>query len=160
MWLQWALALAAAAGLVVALVVFVNKENATANMPAPVTKPSAIAAENRQADVIMRQQQAPHHSRLRRGTRPAQALRDAVLAYLSSQIRTGAMNGPITGSSCVAAASSTAARQVLRCNMVTANVTYPFDGVVEPARGLITFCQVVQPPVYGMYHIPISKNCT
>ncbi len=160
LWFQWALPFTVAGALVIALVVWVHYENHHVPTVAAVINPSALSAQNAQAKTIMRQQQAPHSARLTPGLAPATGLERAIAHWLRRQIATGAMNGPLSGGSCVPTPGSTSARVALRCTMVTAQVNYPFYGVVVPAKGQITYCQRVTPPVYGMDNLPLSPRCT
>jgi len=80
---------------------------------------------------------------------------------MTHQISVGSMDGPIRRSSCRPAAGGTSGRLVFHCD-VTASaqlVTYPFDGVVQPSAGVITYCQRVAPPIPSM-NVPVSKRCT
>ncbi|MGH2842552.1 MAG: hypothetical protein ACRDKL_03060, partial [Solirubrobacteraceae bacterium] len=115
--------------------------------------------QNEQADALMRQLQAPHTVALRPGIAPAHGLERAIASWLGRQISTGQMNGPLTGGRCTVTGGSSAARVALRCTMVTADVNYPFYGVVQPSRRLVTFCQRVTPPVYGMDNFALSRRC-
>ena len=160
LWAQWAIPFAVAAATVVALIEFVNYE--TNNVPAiaGVSSPRAIREQNREDTILVQQQQAPHVARLKRGESPARAIRAAVVAYMNHQINLGSMDGPIRSSSCHAA-GGTSGRLLFRC-AVTASaqlVTYPFDGVVQPALGRVTYCQRVTPPVPSM-NVPVSRRCT
>jgi len=162
LWARFALALGVAAILILALILFVNHETNGVPSEAPVNSPNAIVEQNREDQIIVRDQQAPHIASVKPGTAPAVGLKTAIVAYLASQIKTGKMAGPLSAaaSSCAPAAGGTSGRVTLRCSIVTANVTYPFYGVVEPANGQITFCQRVPPPVYGMDDVPLSRRCT
>lgn len=158
LWLQWVLPFSVAGAIVLALVIWVNAET---NTPAQANynSPAAVAEQNREDTILVREQQAPHHARLRPGQRAAAALRGSIVAWMSGQINRGSIDGPIRHSSC-SPAGGTTERLVFHC-AVTASaqmVTYPFDGVVETA-GAITWCQRVAPPVPSM-NIPVSKRCT
>lgn len=159
LWLQWGLPFTVAAAAIIALVVWVNHETNDVSSEAPVTSKKAILEQNQQADAIMRQQQAPHVVRLKPAATPAAALEHTVAGWLKGQISSGTMTGPLTSGHCVPTAGSSAARVALRCTMVTADVKYPFFGVVQPRRGVVTFCQRVAPPVYGMDDFPLSRRC-
>ena len=158
-WLQWVLSLSLAALLITALVVFVRHEDATANEPAPVTKPAAIEEQNREARILVRQDQAPHLVTLRSGTAAIAGLRSAVAAYMAHQISLGEIDGPLMHASCGAAAGSTRAREVFRCTVIAANVNYPFDGVVVAADRQIVYCKRDLPPVPSM-NVPVTARCT
>jgi hypothetical protein len=160
-WLQWLLPFAVGGGLILALVLFVQHETNGVPATAYVSNPKAVAEQNREDAIIVRQQQAPHLARLRAGESPAAGLHAAVVAYMTHQINLGTMDGPIRHSSCRAAPGGTPQRLVFHC-AVTASaqrVTYPFDGVVAPATGVITYCQRVEPPVPSM-NVPVSRRCT
>ena len=159
LWLQWGLPLSVAVAAIVALVLWVNYETNDVPSEAGVNSPNAIVEQNEQDETLMKQQQAPHTAQLRPGVTPTAGLKAAIATWLNNQIRIGAMNGPLTGASCSTTAGSTAARVAMKCALVTADLTYPFYGVVKPASGQITFCQRVTPPVYGMDAFPLSRGC-
>ncbi len=78
---------------------------------------------------------------------------------MTHQINIGSMDGPIRSASCARAGGSST-RTVFHCH-VTASaqlVTYPFDGVVQPALRKVTYCQRVAPPIPSM-NVPVSKRC-
>lgn len=161
MWLQWVLPFSVAAALVVALVLFVDHETNGTPAQANYNSPAAVAEQNREDRILVQQQQAPHRAILKAGRPPAAGLRAAVTAYMNRQIGLGNFDGPIRRSSCRPAAGGTSGRLVFHCD-VTASaqaVTYPFDGVVQTAAGVITFCQRVAPPVPSMT-VPVSRRCT
>ncbi len=159
MWLQWLLPFSIAALVVVALVVFVHHQTNDVPQIANVTSKSAIVEQNREDTLIVQQQQAPHVVKLRVGQPGEVGLRAAVVKYINSQVSHGAMPGPVKSSVCRTLTGGTTARQLFRCDVTAADVTYPFDGVVEPAASAITYCQRVAPPVPSM-NIPVSKRCT
>lgn len=161
LWLQWLLPFTVAGVAVVALVLFVNHQTNDVPQIANVTNPKAIAEQNREASILVRQQQAPHIVRLRAGEPATAGVRAAVVAYMTRQISTGTMDGPVKRASCATAPGGTAVREVFRCHVVASAqlVDYPFDAVVQPSRGLITYCQRVEPPVPSM-NVPVSRRCT
>ena len=160
LWLQWALPFTVAGVVVGGLVFYVNHQTYDVPQIANVTKPSAIAAQNQQGTVIVRQQQAPHESRLGSGQAPLAGVHAAVLRYMDHEIALGVFDGPVTHSACAQTGGS-GSRLVFRCT-VTATaqvVNYPFDAVADPASGVITYCQRVEPPIPSM-NIPVSGRCT
>ncbi len=159
-WAQWTIPFAVAAAVVIALVEFVNYETNDVSAIAGVSSPKAVAEENREDTILVHQQQAPHVVKLGSSQSPAAGLHAAVVAYMTHQINIGSMDGPIRSSSC-ARAGGTSSRQVFRCQVTASaqHVTYPFDGVVEPASRLVTYCQRVAPPVPSM-NVPVSPRCT
>jgi hypothetical protein len=160
-WLQWVLPFAVAGGVVLALVLFVQYETNDVPQTAPVNSPKAVAEQYREDTILVQDQQAPHGAKLKAGQSARAGVRAAVIAYMTHQINLGTMDGPIRRSSCRPAAGGTSARLVFHCD-VTASaqiITYPFDGVVQPGAGLITYCQRVAPPIPSM-NVPVSGRCT
>ncbi len=159
MWLQWVVAFGGAALVVAALVAFVDYQTNQVPQIATVS-PKAAVETYREDRILVQQQQAPHLVHLGHGVAPLAGIRTAVVGYMSHLVNTGTIDGPITRSSCRALSSGDPRRQVFRCS-VTASaqaVTYPFDGVVQPSTGQITFCQRIMPPVPSM-NVPVSRHC-
>jgi hypothetical protein len=158
LWAQWVIPFAVAAAVVIALVVFVNYE--TNHTPAVAgTNPGAVQEQNREDTILVQQQQAPHVVSLKASESSAHAIHAAVVAYMTHQIDVGAMDGPIRSATCTRA-GGTAARVVFHCRVAASAqlVTYPFDGVVQPALRTVTFCQRVAPPIPSM-NVPVSTRC-
>jgi hypothetical protein len=156
---QWILALSVAALVVVAVVLFVRHENQAANGPAPPINKAAITEENREADIVVSEDQAPHVAVLGRGLALSAGLTSAVTAYMAKQISLGFIDGPIEASKCSPRAGGTATRLVFLCTIEAAYVNYPFDAVITPANRQITYCKRDYPPVPSM-NIPVSSRCT
>lgn len=159
LWLQWVLPFAVAAIALTALVVWVRAGTGGAQEEAQVSNPKAIVQQNRQADALMRQLQAPHAAKLAPGSAPPVGLKRAITAWLRLQIKSGQIDGPLSGGHCTTTPGSRPARVALRCTIIAGNVSYPFFGVVQPSRGAVTFCQRVTPPIYGMDDFPLSRRC-
>jgi hypothetical protein len=155
---QWILSLSIAAVVVVVLVIVVDHGNQAANTPAPPINKAAVTEENREARILVTQDQTPHVAALTAGS-PAVAVAGAVRAYMADQVAHGFIDGPIERASCGAGTGSTPARLVFSCTVVAADVNYPFDAVVAPAAHQITYCKRDLPPVPSM-NIPVSSRCT
>lgn len=160
LWLQWFLPFAVAGGLVLGLVLFVQSAS---NAPAQdnYNSPAAVREQYREANILVRQQQAPRHATLRAGQSAVAGVRAAVVGYITRQINGGFMDGPIKRASCTSVAGGTSTRLVFHCE-VTASaliVTYPFDGVVQTRARAITYCQRITPPLPSM-NVPVSNSCT
>jgi len=125
---------------------------------APVTSAKAVKEENREANILVRQDQTPHVAKLAAGIAPASGVKAAVVKYMQHQIQIGVIAGPLSKSSCVTRSGGSGARQALRCDVTAADVTYPFYGVVEPQNGQITYCKKDQPPIPSM-NVPLSARC-
>lgn len=157
-WLQWALPFGVAIIAVVALVVFVHHQTDDTPGEASVNSPSAIVAQNKEADALMKQEQAPRIAKTVKGASPAASLKIAIAAWLNHQISVGTYGGPLTSESCTPK-GGTPAREAFECKMITANVIYPFYGVVDPSLGSVTYCQQVTSPVIGTPSLNLSSAC-
>jgi hypothetical protein len=157
-WVQFSVTFGAAAVLIVAVVLYVHHVGNDSAQEAPVTSPKAVKEENREANILVRQDQTPHVARLAAGVAAQAGLRDAVRGYIRHQINIGVISGPLQKSVCVTRTGSTSSRQALRCSVTAAQVTYPFYGVVDTQSGQITYCKKDQPPIPSM-NVPLSARC-
>jgi hypothetical protein len=154
MWAQWVLALGAALAAVVAVIVFV--ENASPTAQQPIVSRAAIAEDNREAAILVRQDQRPHVVRVARGTGARVAITRAVAAYMSAEIARGILVGPLTRTGCRPRRGASPSEAAYACVAVAAHVSYPFLGVA--GRGRVTYCKRDPPPVPSM-DIPVSRAC-
>ena len=155
LWERFALALFVAIALMVAMVMFVNAHNT--NSPT-LTNPGAAAAANREAEILIAQDQAPRTVRLAPGLGAGAGLERAIHTRMATQVNGGSISGPLGRSRCRAVESATGARQAFACTIVAGGVTYPFLGVADASRRQITYCKRDQPPV-AADNIPVSARC-
>jgi hypothetical protein len=159
MWMQFSISFGVAAILIVAIVLYVHHVGNDSSQEAPVTSPKALKEENREANILVRQDQTPHVASLASGVSPSAGLRAAVLKYMNHQISIGVISGPLTKTACaVRRGAGTDAEVALRCVATAANVSYPFYGVVKAQSGQVTYCKKDQPPVPSM-NVPLSSKC-
>ncbi len=156
---QWILSLSVAAILVTALVVVVDRGNHAANQPAAPIGKAAVIEENREARILVTQDQVPHVASLPRGVATTVGVAATVKALMNGEIRRGEIAGPIERAGCRPARGSSPGRLVYGCTVEAADVNYPFDAVVVPATRLVTYCKRDLPPVPSM-NIPVSARCT
>ncbi len=152
------MSLTVAAALVIAVVVFVEGAGSQLpGTPAPPISRAAIVEQNREADALVSQDQAPRVATLKAGVAPAGGATAAVTAAITRELRAGAITGRLQGSSCTLTATASAARRAFRCRVEVGNVYYPFDAVVVGRT--VTYCKRDYPPVPSM-NIPVSARCT
>ncbi len=156
LWVRFAIASTIAVVLLVAMVVFVEGHNT--NSPT-FTNPTAAVQANREAEVLIAQDQAPHTARLRAGGAPASGLQRVLRGYVSGQIARGAISGPLQRSTCQATGSaSSATRRAFSCTVLTGSVAYHFLAVVDPGSHRVTYCKHDPPPAPGDV-VPVSRRC-
>jgi hypothetical protein len=154
MWVRWALSLGTGAALLVALVVFVNGHNSDS---LAVQSPAALARANREADIVVAQDQAPHVVTLTSASAPVGAMTRTVRSEMTRLIARGTVPGPLQRTFCRKAGGK-GSRLAFSCVATAAQVNYDFVGVVNlPARQL-TYCKRDAPPVPSQ-DIPVSRRC-
>lgn len=154
-WQRFALAGLIAVVLLVAMVIFVDNNNTNSN---PSLNESAEVRANREAEILVKQDQAPRTVRLGRGVAPAAALERVLHAWMAAQISHGAIDGPLKAAKCTARGASTGGRRPFFCAIVAGNVTYPFVGVVDTSARRITYCKRDPPPTPSD-NVPVSARC-
>ena len=155
MWERFALALFVASALMVAMVIFVSGHNT--NSPTS-TNPAAAVAANREAEILVAQDQAPRTVRLATGLAPDTGLKRVIHTRMAKQVNGGSLSGPVGRVRCRGVGSATGPRQAFACTIIAGGVTYPFLGVVDTSRRQITYCKRDQPPV-ATDNVPVSARC-
>lgn len=164
MWRKMALALGVVAVLIAALVIFVERNNQDVGPGPPASSRREVEEENREARIVVSQDQRPHVVALAgrasvAGRASARgAVTGAVRAYMRREVSRGLISGRVMSSGCRRAGGD-AARQRWRCVVEVSDVRYPFEAVVQPSARRITYCKRDAPPVPSM-NIPVSPRCS
>ncbi len=154
LWARWALTVAVAIALAVALVVFVDRHNN--NNVAPLSPKAAVRA-NREAEIVVSQDQAPHVAGLNPAIPPEMAFRRVIGAQMNKLLADGEIDGPLDRVTCAAAGTGRGVTGY-RCTGEADDVNYIFEGVIDHRARLITYCKRDPPPVPSQ-NIPISRRC-
>jgi hypothetical protein len=156
LWARWLLTILAFVVLVVVGRAIVhNSEGASGP-----TK-SELAAEveaNREGDIVVEQDQAPHTASLRAGVPTRVALEHAIAADVHKRIQSGELTGPLQSVRCGPSGSSHAGHRAIHCTVRSASVTYPFLAVLDEPAHQLTWCKV-DPPANGATAIPVNARC-
>jgi hypothetical protein len=155
LWQRFALAGLIAVVLLVAMVIFIDHNNTNSN---PSLNETAEVRANREAEILVRQDQAPHTVRLVSGLAPAAALERVLHARMASQIARGVIDGPLKAAKCSAHGTPSRGRRPFSCAIVAGQVTYPFAGVVDASARRITYCKRDPPPTPSD-NVPPSARC-
>jgi hypothetical protein len=154
LWLRWVLSVLVAVVVLILVVRFVDTHNSDATAS---QSPAAEAQANREGEIVVAQDQAPHVAALKAGVVPAAGIAHAVRADINHQINQGILNGPLQRTRC-SALRPRAGALPFSCTVVAANVNYPFLGVVDVRARRITYCKRDPPPV-PTENIPVSRRC-
>jgi hypothetical protein len=141
--------------LLAVMVVFIARHNT--DSPTSTNEAAAVQA-NRDAEILISQDQAPRSLRLTPGLTPAAALGKAIRARMANQIAAGAIDGPLSHVGCRPTSSGAGPRHAFRCTVVAGGVSYPFLGVVDTAARRVTYCKRDPPPV-ASDSVPLSRRC-
>ena len=153
MWARWALSFGVAALLAVGLIAFVSHHNGNG---LATESPKAAERLNREAEIVVSQDQAPHVVRLAAGA-PRAALTRAIRHEMTARIATGQADPPLQRVVCTETGHRQSATGY-RCRAIAAGVVYPYQAVVDSAKRRVTFCKHDAPPVPSM-NIPVSRRC-
>ncbi len=154
LWARWALSLGAGLVLLLALILFVEHNNTNSEA---TQSPAAVARANREAEVVVAQDQAPHVAVVAPGSGAHAAIVKAVRADMTSLVNRGIIDGPLGRISC-RGTGAPAGRPAFACTAVAGGINYPFLGVVDIQARRVTFCKRDEPPVPAL-NVPVSRRC-
>jgi hypothetical protein len=140
--------------VLVALVLFVEHNN---NNSEGTHSPAAVARANREAEIVVAEDQAPRVVVLRPGTNPHVVIVNAVRSDMTTMINKGIIEGTLSRTACTRAGGH-AGRLAFRCTVVVGGVNYPFLGIADVRAHQVTYCKRDEPPVPSM-NIPVSRRC-
>ena len=154
LWSRWALSLLIAIVLIVALVIFVDRHN---NDNLATLSPAAALRANREAEIVVSQDQAPHVVRLAPGVSAEVAFTRTIRGVMNQLLAKAEIDGPFDRVSCKRAGSR-AGHALFHCTGEADDVNYPFVGVVDERAHRLTYCKRDPPPVPSQ-NIPLSPRC-
>ncbi|HEY2321208.1 MAG TPA: hypothetical protein VGH67_23060 [Solirubrobacteraceae bacterium] len=153
MWAKWVLSFGAAAILLVALIIYVDHHNTDSP---PSQNLAAQSRANREAELVVARDQAPHVIRLASGLSAQAGMTRTVRAAMSGLIDKGIVEGPLQHVRCTPHRAG--GRLGLSCVATANDVNYDFVGVADPPARRLTYCKRDEPPVPSM-NIPVSARC-
>jgi hypothetical protein len=153
MWARWTLSFGVAALLAVGLIVFVSHHNGNGLAH---ESPKATQRLDREAEIVVSQDQAPRVVALAAGT-PQAAVTRAIAHEMTARIAKGQAGAPLQHVRCTALATRASATGY-RCQATAAGVAYPYEAVLNRRTRTLTFCKHDAPPVPSM-NIPVSRRC-
>jgi len=158
LWARWVLTLVGFAVVgTIAVIVFTN-ENGKDDGPQPES-PAEVREANRESQLVVEQDQAPHTVRLAVGASAQAALTRAIADNMRARIARREIDGPMEGARCAPSGSGeSATTQGFRCTVTAAHVGYPFAGVVDHRTGAITWCKR-DPAPSAQTAVPLSPRC-
>jgi hypothetical protein len=156
LWQRYAVALLVAVILLTGMVIWVNGHN-TDSGPTNDNPASTLRA-NREAEVLVSQDQAPHSVRLPAGLGAQAALERVLHGHIAAAVRDGAIAGPLKSAHCRATGARSGARVGFSCTVNSGSVNFPFLAAVDTEARRVTYCKRDPPPVPSET-VPVSSRC-
>jgi hypothetical protein len=157
LWVRWVLTILGLAVLILVIrIVLHNGESSSG--PSQSERVSEVEA-NREGQLVVEGDQAPHSSPLPSGIPMRVALERAIARDARNRIGAGELTGPLQRVRCGPAGSPRARRRAFRCSARAAGIAYPFLGVLDEATRQLTWCKVDPPPAGGAPAVPVSPRC-
>lgn len=158
LWARWVLTVLAYALVAVAIVVIVHDVNTSSN--ASRSEADAEAEANREGQIAIRQDEAPHVAALGADVSAQTALQRAIATDARARVVHGQLTGPLQSVRCVPAGVAHDRRRPFRCTVESAGNPYPFVAVADQRTKQLTWCKVDPPPTPGApLEVPVSASC-
>ena|SRR5437764_1702240 len=155
LWGRFALTALVASAVLIGLVLYVSSHNTDSP---PSTNPAADVQANREAEILVAQDQAPRKTRLPAGRAPAVAVAGVLRADMKRRIARGEVSGPLQRTQCHIIGPERGSRQPVSCTVLAGSVGYPFLAVVDQRGRRITYCKRDPPPAPSD-NVPVSPRC-
>lgn len=157
LWARWLLTIFAFAVLTLAAVVFVHAHSEGTSTPTKSEREAEVEA-NREGNIVVEEDQAPHTARLGSGVATLTALERAISGDAHGRIRSGNLTGPFQSVHCEAKGAAST-NQAFRCTVHAAGVNYPYVAVFNEHTRQFTWCKIDPPPASGAPEVPVSARC-
>ena len=157
LWARWLLTILTFAVLTFAVVVFVHDHSEGTSAPTKSEREAEVEA-NREGNVVIEEDQAPHTARLGSGVATLAALERAISGDAHGRIRAGNLTGPFQSARCEAKGAA-GVNRAFRCTVHAAGVAYPYLAVFDKRTRRLTWCKVDPPPTSGAPEVPVSPRC-
>jgi hypothetical protein len=156
LWARWVLTILAFVVLILVGRGFVH-DSEGASGPTNAERKAEVEA-NREGDIVVEEDQAPHIAPLPSGVSRQAALENAIAADARHRVQSGELSGPFQSVRCATSGSSNAGRQAFHCTVRSANIAYRFVAVLDAPTHRLTWCKI-DPPANGATALPLSTRC-
>lgn len=141
--------------LLAAMVIFVSGHNTDSPT---LTNPVAATRANRQSEILVEQDQAPHVASLPHGLSARAGLERVLHARLLTQVAGGSLSGPLSPARCRETGAPHGSTSGFSCSIAAGGITYPYLAAVDTAKRRITLCKRDPPPAPSDV-VPVSPRC-
>jgi hypothetical protein len=157
LWARWLFTIFAFAVATLAVVAFVHDHSEGTSAPTKSEREAEVEA-NREGNVVIEEDQAPHTGRLGASVATLTALERAISGDAHGRIQAGNLTGPFRGVHCEAKGAA-GAKRAFRCTVYAAGVAYPYLAVFNGRTRQFTWCKLDPAPVSGALEVPVSARC-
>ncbi|HTC58864.1 MAG TPA: hypothetical protein VK691_01975 [Solirubrobacteraceae bacterium] len=157
LWARWLLTIFAFAVVTLAVVVFVHDHSEGTSAPTKSEREAEVEA-NREGNIVIEEDQAPHTARLDAGVATLIALERSISGDAHDRVRSGNLTGPFQSVHCEAKGAA-GANRAFRCTVRAAGVNYPYLAVLDEHTRQFTWCKIDPPPASGTPEVPVSARC-
>jgi hypothetical protein len=157
LWARWLLTIFAFAVLILAAAVVVHDHSEGSSAPTKSEREAEVEA-NREGNVVIEEDQAPHSARSRAGVPTRVALERAIASDAHGRIQAGNLTGPFQSVHCRAKGGA-GPKRAFRCTVRAAGVAYLYLAVLDERTRQFTWCKVDPPPGSGAPEVPLSSRC-
>lgn len=157
LWARWLLTILAFAILILAAVVVIHDNSEGTSAPTKSEREAEVEA-NRESNVVIEEDQAPHTARLATGVATLTTLERAISNDAHSRIQAGNLTGPFQSVHCEAKRVA-AANRTFHCTVNAASVKYPYLAVLDERTRQLTWCKLDPPPTGSAPEVPVSPRC-
>jgi hypothetical protein len=157
LWARWLLTIFTFAVLTLVVVVFVHAHSEGTSAPTKSEREAEVEA-NREGNVVIEEDQAPHAVRLAAGTATLIAVERAISGDAHSRIQAGNLTGPFQSVRCEPKEAA-GGNRAFRCTVHAAGVAYPYLAVLDERTRQLTWCKVDPPPISSSPEVPVSARC-
>jgi hypothetical protein len=158
LWVRWLLAIVGFLILIVAVRILTSGGEGSSG--STKSERAAEVEANREGQIVIEEDQAPHSAPLHAGVSAQVALELAITADAHDRILHGQLTGPLQRVRCGPAGPRRGGRQALRCTAHANGIAYPFVGIVDERARRLTWCKVDPPPSGGATpEVPVSPRC-
>ncbi len=157
LWARWLLTILTFAVLTLAAVVFIHAHSEGTSAPTKSEREAEVEA-NREGNVVIEEDQAPHTARLATGVATLTALERTISSDAHGRIQAGNLTGPFQSVHCEAKGAA-GANRAFRCTVRAAGVNYPYVAVLGEHTRQLTWCKLDPPPASGAPEVPVSARC-
>jgi hypothetical protein len=155
LWARWLLSILGFAALIALISIAVRGQGG----PSQPDRSAEVEAD-REGQIVIAQDQAPHNATLHAGIHARVALELAITADVRDRIRNGQLAGDLQSVRCRPARSPHAGRRAYRCTARVANIAYPFLGAADEHARSLTWCKRDPPPSSNApLAVPVNPGC-